>query len=114
PGDYLDGNAELREVLNLMASGLFSRGDPTLFKPIVENLCGVDPFLVLADYAAYLACQERVTRAWRDVDLWTAVSILNTARSGRFSSDRAIREYCDGIWRVPQVPVSLDSRAERA
>ena len=63
---------------------------------------------MLADYAAYVACQERVSAAWKDPRRWTRMSILNTARAGKFSSDRSIREYCEGIWNVSQVKVVLD------
>jgi len=107
PGDYVEANAELRAVLDLLASGHFSRGDSGVFRPIVENLMYSDPFLVLADYAAYVACQEKVSEAWQDTDHWTRMSILNTARSGKFSSDRAIAEYCDAIWQVQPVSVKL-------
>jgi starch phosphorylase len=107
PADYVDGNAELREVLELIGSGRFSRGDSEVFRTLVENLTQSDPFLVLADYAAYVACQERVSSAWQDVENWTRMSILNTARSGKFSSDRAIGEYCDEIWNVTEVKVKL-------
>jgi starch phosphorylase len=100
PGHYLETNSELRDVMALIASGAFSNGDPAVFAPLVENLEQLDPFLVLADYAAYVACQEDVSAAWRDVERWTRMSILNTARSGKFSSDRSIREYCDDIWQV--------------
>jgi glycogen phosphorylase len=78
-----------------------------VFRPLVENLTQSDPFLVLADYAAYIACQERVSAAWSDRDNWTRRSILNTARSGKFSSDRAIAEYCDEIWSVAPVSVKV-------
>ena len=71
-----------------------------MFRPLVDNLRYDDPFLVLADYAAYVDCQERVSAAWQDTAAWTRMSILNTARSGKFSSDRAIAEYCDDIWNV--------------
>ena len=107
PADYIDGNAELRAVLELIGSGRFSRGDSEVFRSLVENLTQSDPFLVLADYAAYVACQERVSAAWRDVENWTGMSILNTARSGKFSSDRAIDEYCKEIWNVAEVKVKL-------
>jgi starch phosphorylase len=107
PGDYLAANAELRAVLELIGSGHFSRGDREVFRPIVDNLSQSDPFLVLADYADYVACQERVSAAWQDPDNWTQMSILNTARSGKFSSDRAIAEYCDEIWNVAPVTVKL-------
>jgi starch phosphorylase len=100
PGAYLEANVELRETLELIADGCFSSGDRSTFAPLVENLQRTDPFLVLADYAPYLACQEQVSQAWQDTDRWTRMSILNTSRSGQFSSDRSIREYCDGIWQV--------------
>jgi starch phosphorylase len=105
PGRWLEGNAELRQSLDLIASGHFSNGDGSVFAPLVDNLRSVDPYLVLADYAAYVACQEQVSAAWHDVDRWTRMSILNTARSGKFSSDRAIQEYCDEIWHVMPAPV---------
>jgi starch phosphorylase len=100
PAAVLEANAELREALDLVAAGRFSRGDPELFRPLVENLRNSDPFLVLADYADYVACQERVSAAWDDRGQWTRMSILNTARGGKFSSDRAIREYCLTIWKA--------------
>jgi glycogen phosphorylase len=108
PEDYIEANAELRAMLNLIANGYFSHGDRDVFRPLVDNLRYADPFLVLADYAAYIACQEQVSTAWRDEEGWTRMSILNSARSGRFSSDRAIGEYCDDIWNVPPVNIALD------
>ena len=107
PADYADANAELRDALDLVASGHFSRGDRNVFQPLVENLLRSDPFLVLADYADYVACQERVSAAWTDPKRWDRMSILNTARSAKFSSDRAIREYCDRIWAAKAVPIAL-------
>ena len=108
PADYADRNPALREVLDLVARGHFSRGDREVLRPLVENLRQSDPFLVLADYADYVACQERVSAAWQDPERWTRMSILNTARAGKFSSDRAIREYCDEIWNVQPVKIALD------
>lgn len=107
PAGYVEGNAELRAVLELIGGGHFSRGDTEVFRPMVENLTQSDPFLVLADYAAYVACQEQVSSAWQDEDQWTRMSILNTARGGKFSSDRAIGEYCEEIWNVQPVTVKL-------
>jgi starch phosphorylase len=107
PADYVEGNAELRAALELIGTGHFSRGDAEVFRPLVENLTQSDPFLVLADYAAYVACQEQVSTAWKDANNWTRMSILNTARSGEFSSDRAIGEYCEEIWNVQPVTVKL-------
>jgi len=105
PADYVAGNAGLRAVLDLIGDGRFSRRDTGLFRPLVDNLTGSDPFLVLADYAAYGDCQAEVSKAWMDPDRWTRMSILTTARSGKFSSDRAIREYCDEIWNADSVIV---------
>ena len=107
PGDYVGANEELRAVLELIGSGHFARDDAEVFRPLVENLTLSDPFLVLADYASYIACQERVSAAWSDRDGWTRMSILNAARSGKFSSDRAIAEYCDQIWNVAPVTVNV-------
>ncbi len=97
---------ELSGVLDLIAAGVFSRGDRTLFAPLVQSLAEDDPFLVLEDFRAYLAAQAAVVAAWRIPDHWTRSSILNVARCGRFSSDRAIREYAERIWRLPPVAVS--------
>jgi glycogen phosphorylase len=108
PQAVLDGNAELRTALELVASGWFSGGDPEVLRPITDNLRYDDPFLVLADYADYMDCQQRVSEAWADPEHWSRLSILNSARGGRFSSDRSIREYCDDIWRVPRLPIALD------
>jgi starch phosphorylase len=107
PASLVAANAELRAVLELVGGGRFSRGDTEVFRPVVENLIHSDPFLVLADFAAYVACQQRVSAAWRDAERWTRMSILNTARSGKFSSDRSIGEYCDEIWGVAPMPIAL-------
>ena len=100
PRDCYERNGELREVLDFVASGALSPGDAQLFRPLVDNLLSADPFLVLADYDAYAACQARVSEAWRDTEAWTRMSILNAARMGRFSSDRSIRDYCERVWNV--------------
>jgi starch phosphorylase len=105
PGEYLDRDPELRSALDLIADGRFSRGDREMFRPLVENLTRSDPFFVLADFAAYTAAQERAAAAWLDRDAWTRRSIANAARSGKFSSDRAIREYAIRIWSLRPVNV---------
>ncbi|MBB5504172.1 glycogen/starch/alpha-glucan phosphorylase [Paraburkholderia atlantica] len=108
PADYVKDNAELGEVLQLIADGHFSRGDREMFRPLIDNLLHADPFLVLADYAAYVARQDDVSAAWQDTRRWDRMSILNTARSGKFSSDRAIGEYCKKIWRICPIRITLD------
>ena len=108
PARELERHPELQEAFEQIAGGAFSHGDRELFKPLIDNLRDSDPFLVLADYADYVACQERVNAAWQDVEHWTRMSILNTARAGKFSSDRAVHEYCDNIWSAKPVRIALD------
>ncbi len=107
PADFVDSHPELREVIDLLRSGFFSRGDTQLFLPLVDALIYHDPYLVLADYASYADCQERAGRAYDDPEVWSRMSILNAARSGKFSSDRTIREYCRDIWNVRPEPIRL-------
>jgi starch phosphorylase len=97
----------LATAIDAVASGMFSRGDTNLFRPLVDNLLEADPFLVLADFSAYADCQVRVDEAFKDVERWTRMSMLNTARVGWFSSDRSIREYCEKIWEVAPLRVTL-------
>jgi starch phosphorylase len=107
PADFIAADPELAAVLESIAEGRFTHGDTEILRPLLDSLVFHDPFLVLADYASYVACQDRVSAAWRDPDTWTRMSILNTARSGKFSSDRAIAEYCDDIWGVGPMSVKL-------
>ncbi len=106
PGEVLTQSAALREVLDYIASGALADGDINLFRPLVDNLLWSDPFLVLADYQAYVDCQEQVSARWHDAEAWTRQSILTVARMGKFSSDRAIREYAGQIWQVQPMAVA--------
>jgi starch phosphorylase len=114
PGGYYHGNAVLREVLDELASGRFSRGDQGLFKPLFDSLLDSDPYMLLADFQAYIDCQDRIDQGYLDTDHWTRMSILNTARMGKFSSDRAVREYCDDIWHAKPVEVKLTDLSPEA
>jgi starch phosphorylase len=87
-------------VIDFIAGGGIACGDHTLFEPLVDNLLEHDPFLVLADFRAYLEAQRQVEALWRDPPAWTRRSILNTARMGKFSSDRSIRDYCKRVWKI--------------
>ena len=107
PWDICNGNPELKSVIELIGSGLFSRGDCGLFKPLLDHLVWHDNYLLFADYASYIACQDDVAAAYRDRRRWTRMSILNVARMGKFSSDRTITEYCRDIWRVAPVQVRI-------
>jgi starch phosphorylase len=97
---------ELSDVLHLIESGHFAPAEPGLFVPFVRALVEHDPFLVLADFRAYVDCQGRVSKAWGDVASWTSASILNVARMGRFSSDRSIRDYVREVWHTKPVKLA--------
>ena len=103
PSAIRDADVELKEALDLIGSGLFGRGDRDLFRPLLDALVTHDEYMVLADYRAYVDCQAGVSEAFLDTARWTRMSILNCARVGRFSSDRAIKEYCRDIWQVRPV-----------
>jgi starch phosphorylase len=105
PRVYYNENEALRDVLDRIAAGEYSHGDRELFRPIVDSLLEHDEYLLLADYASYIDCHDRAADAYRDAQSWTRMSILNTARSGFFSSDRTMRQYCDEIWQVKPVKV---------
>ena len=86
--------------------------DTGLFRPLVDGLLAFDPYFVMADYASYAECQQRIAAAYLDQKHWTRMSILNSARSGAFSCDRTIREYCEDIWKIHPVPIRLLSQDE--
>ncbi|MEN8691120.1 MAG: glycogen/starch/alpha-glucan phosphorylase [Desulfobacterales bacterium] len=108
PMEHVEADEELRKALDQIRWGAFSGGDRELFRPLVEDLLNRDEFLVLADYRSYVACQDRVAAAYRAPSLWTRMAILNTARMGKFSSDRSIREYCRDIWQAKAVTIDLE------
>ena len=103
PRGLVESDRELADVLWLIESGHFVPGEPDLFRPFVRSLVEQDPYLVLADFRAYVDCQGRASRAWSDVVWWTSASIRNVARMGRFSSDRSIRDYVREVWHTRPV-----------
>ena len=107
PRVFYESNADLREVLDALSSGEFSHGDKSLFEPLVRGLLEGDEYMLLADYQAYIDCQDRVSLAYRDQAEWTRMSILNVARIGKFSSDRSIRDYCADIWKTWPVKIQI-------
>ncbi len=107
PRDFYHDNHELREVIDMISSGFFSRGDSDLFKPLIDSLLDHDEYLLLADYQSYVDCQKTVNQAFKDREHWCRMSILNVARMGKFSSDRAIREYSEDIWKASPMAVEL-------
>jgi starch phosphorylase len=104
PSKYYEENKELKQVIDQIQNGYFSPGSPNLFQPITDALLRYDPYFLLADYASYIQCQEKVNETYIDRNRWIRMAILNVARSGKFSSDRAIRQYAENIWGVTPVP----------
>jgi starch phosphorylase len=105
PRRHYEEDRALKEAIDQIAAGRFSPAEPGLFRPLVDALLAEDRYLVLADFRSYADCQEMVERAYQDPERWTRMAILNVARSGYFSSDRSVREYCERIWRVGPLEV---------
>ncbi len=112
PWEIIQDTPELPEVLRLVEQGHFSNGDTELFRPLLENLTGRDPFFVLVDFHDYLRAQDQVSQVWADRQRWNRMSLLNTARTGFFSSDRSIRDYAERIWRAEAFPVTITCELE--
>ncbi len=98
PQHYI--GTELGEAIRLIEGGHFSAGDRDMFSPLINNLKNHDPFFVMADFEDYINTQDKVSQAWTNKDTWNRMSLLNIARSGFFSSDRSIKDYCDRIWNI--------------
>ncbi len=107
--EYYRNNELLRSVIDLIGSGFFSHGDKELFRPLLDSLMYEDRYMLFADFQSYCDCQQQVDTAFKDRDRWLRKSILTVARMARFSSDRAIHEYCRNIWQVEPVEVVLAS-----
>ncbi len=108
PWDYYNSNPQLKQAIDQIASGYFSKGNSNLFQPLVESLKNRDDYLLFADYQSYIECQQKISHSYRDQQNWLKMSILNTARSGFFSSDRSIRQYAQDIWHVQPVRIDLN------
>ena len=108
PWHFYEKNADLRQAIDWIANGHFSGGDTQIFKPIVDSLLHHDEYMICADFAAYLSCHQRAMEAYADSEAWTTMSILNTARSGFFSSDRTIAEYNRDIWHASILDLGED------
>jgi len=104
PANYYNGNEELKKAIDQIRDGFFNPDEPGIFDPIIEALLHKgDYFLVLADYEDYVKKQEEVEELYRDQAVWNKKAIYNTARVGKFSSDRTIRDYADEIWDIKPV-----------
>ncbi|MEI8350593.1 MAG: glycogen/starch/alpha-glucan family phosphorylase [Candidatus Omnitrophota bacterium] len=103
PQEYINRSVVLKEIIGLIQSNFFSPGEPNLFAPILDSLLFGDRFFVCADFDDYCVKQEKASQLYADKKEWTKKSIINVAKSGKFSSDRTIREYAKDIWNVPCV-----------
>ncbi|HXE95658.1 MAG TPA: glycogen/starch/alpha-glucan phosphorylase [Dongiaceae bacterium] len=112
PYDYYFHNPELKQAIDMIGNGSFSPHDPNIFKPIVDTLLGLDHYMLLADYASYIACQEEVDKLYLQPHEWARTSILNTAAMGKFSSDRTIAEYARDIWNIEPEVITRHSRRD--
>jgi starch phosphorylase len=109
PAAIIAADEDLRRVVLLLESAQFNQFEPGIFDPILRSMTSVeDPWMTVADFRSYVDTQQRVAEAYRDKERWTRMSILNTAASGRFSSDRTIGEYNSEIWGLkavaPEIP----------
>ena len=104
PSGYYERDPLLREVIDGLSGGRFSQGDRDLFMPLVQNLMNLDPYMLMADFGSYREAQSEASSVYADATRWSRMSLLNSSRSGKFSSDRTIREYCEEIWHVPVPP----------
>jgi len=115
PREFYEKNAELHQCLDSIASGYFSPENPSLFRELVSNLLDHDTYMLLADYEAYIKCQEKVSALYADQDAWSRMCLMNIAAGGKFSSDRTISEYASDIWGVPttrdKLPAPYESPA---
>ena len=111
PRDYYNRLPELKQTLDMIAEGFFSPSNHDLFRPLVDSLLNQgDGYMLLADYASYIACQEEVSRVYRDRDEWARRAVLNIAGMGKFSSDRTIAEYARDIWGVNTIEISAQAQ----
>jgi starch phosphorylase len=105
PIRYYENNSELREVIDMIRADYFNKSEPGIFEPIVNELLYRDYYFVMHDFESYLVAQKRAELAYMNTEMWTKMSIINSSRMGRFSSDRAIREYNRDIWKVNKLTI---------
>jgi starch phosphorylase len=104
PAAIVASNEDLKRVINLLRSNHFNLFEPGLFEPILQSILNPhDPWLTLADFGSYVAAQKQVSVAYQDQENWTRMSIINTATSGKFSSDRTIMDYNRDVWQLSQI-----------
>lgn len=106
PIKYYETNPELKMVIDMLSSNYFNKNEPGIFEPLINELLYRDYYFVMKDYAAYSTAQKRVELAYLNTEMWTKMSIINTARMEKFSGDRSIKEYSDDIWHIEKMPIT--------
>jgi len=106
PIKYYETNPGLKQVIDMLSSNYFNKNEPGIFEPIINELLYRDYYFVMKDYEAYITAQKRVEIAYMNSEMWTKMSIINSARMEKFSSDRAIKEYSDEIWHIENMPIT--------
>ena len=109
PQGIIDADEDFSRVLHLLESGHFNRSEPGVLDPVIQSIREpADPWMTAADFRSFIDAQVTASETYRDIDRWTRMSILNTAASGRFSTDRTISNYNDDIWKLD--PIKLDPK----
>jgi starch phosphorylase len=114
PNKIIDQDNDFKRVMQLLESSFFNQFEPGIFDPIIESIRNpYDPWMTAADFRGYIDAQEQAARAYQDQKHWTRMSIINSAKSGRFSTDRTIQEYNRDIWELKQIPISSLEKVAR-
>ena len=101
--ELVESNRELRRAIAMIRDGYFSPEEPDRYRPLIDTILEQgDPYMILADYEAYVACDDRAGALYLDPPSWNRAAILNTARMGFFSTDRTVSEYAEKIWNLPK------------
>jgi starch phosphorylase len=106
PIKYYESNPEIKQIIDMLKTNYFNKNEHGIFDPIVNELLYRDYYFVMEDYQAYATAQKRVELAYINTDMWTKMSIVNSARMEKFSSDRSIREYSDDIWHIDKLKIT--------
>jgi starch phosphorylase len=112
PSDFIDQSPRLKEVIGMLDSGFFSPNEPERYASVVHNLRTVDPFMVCADFDAYVAMEAEAARAFTDKRTWSRKALVNIAGSARFSSDETVAQYAKEIWKIRPIPVDMGKFAD--
>ena len=108
PKDIYNNDAAVRTVLTQLINGMYSSDDPDRFRDLYDSLINEDVYFILKDFASYVEAHRKIDTLYRDEKNWAKMVMLNTACSGKFSSDRTIEEYAKEIWNLKKVKVTLD------